>query len=659
MWRLFRARHFWRDTLAAPPSVLHVIEEGYKLPFVSRPEPFRAFNGSSANHYHEFVSSEIERLVKDGVVAPVSRRPPGVCALGVDDSRDKLRLIANEIPLNVFLNAPKFRFESVNTARDTLFPDDSLVQFDFKSAYHHMRMWLHHVGWLGFWWRGQYYVFLALPFGLCSAPYAFTKLARVIVRYFRSKGVRLTLMLDDGLVALAPGQLHLVPWIRQVLRQSGFLVAEEKSSWIPSPATPSFLGYTLDVRHGRLGITAKRLGKVRLALTSTDITRPVLRRSLASLVGRIVSMSLVFGSLVRMMTRSLYQLMGGEGHFRWEETVEWSSEALEEFQFWAEFDRIGRFARTVPLWAEHLLPDLVVWSDASDTGIGAVCEDTRLALPLPLHARGTSSSYRELQAVLIALQVFGDRLRNRRVEWRLDSQVAVLVLVSGSRSDDCHVVARAVCDLATSLEVVIVPIWVPREQNTVADDLSNFIDWGDYTLLPAVFSRVCELFGVVPDVDLFAALDNNRCVKFFSRFSCPGSSGANAFLHPWSGFRCLYAFPPIPLLSLLLRRLVESTDSHFQVVLILPVWPSQPWWPLLCPDGTHSRPEVTAWRRLRRSDFKEGPSGPPSFLSRRSWKFSFVALLWEPISVPTGRPASFCTELFQGRGCQPDCQCRS
>ncbi len=582
---------------------------------------------------------------------PVKHRPPGVCALSVDDSRDKLRLVANEIPLNVFLSAPKFRFDSVNTARDLLFPDDDVIQFDFKSAYHHIRMWIRHVGWLGFWWDGVYYVFLALPFGLCSAPYVFTKVARVLVRFFRSHGVRLTLMLDDGLIALAPGQRHLVEWIRGIIRDSGFLVAEEKSDWVPSPRTSGFLGYTLDVAQNKLGITLKRRLKVKLALESIDPAQPVLRRTLASLVDRIVSMSFVFGPLVRMMTRALYELMGGEGVYRWDEVVSWSDEALQEFSFWRDFDRAGRFAGTVPLWAEHMIADTIVYSDASDTGVGAVCGDLRLALPLPAEALGTASSCRELHAVLLGLQAFGAHLSGRRVEWRLDSQVAVSVLRAGSRVPECHVVARAVCDLASSLRVVIVPVWIPREENVEADALSKSPDWGDYMLEKESFLRVCASFQVLPEVDLFASLGNNKCPVFFARFACPGSAGTNAFLQPWSGFACVYAFPPIPILSMLLHRLLEHRQ---RAVVILPVWPSQPWWPLLCPDGCHSRPEVRAWIRLRRSDFKHGPSGVPVFLSRLSWRFHAVAVLWDP-ALAAVAPRPFCTARFLGRPCHDDC----
>ena len=44
----------------------------------------------------------------------------------------------------------------------------------------------------------KFFVFTVLPFGLSSAPYIFTKVVRVLVRYWRSHAVRITVYLDDG-----------------------------------------------------------------------------------------------------------------------------------------------------------------------------------------------------------------------------------------------------------------------------------------------------------------------------------------------------------------------------------------------------------------------------------------------------------------------------
>ena len=42
-------------------------------------------------------------------------------------------------------------------------------------------------------------MFTVLPFGLSSAPYIFTKVVCVLVRYWRSYAVRITVYLVDGL----------------------------------------------------------------------------------------------------------------------------------------------------------------------------------------------------------------------------------------------------------------------------------------------------------------------------------------------------------------------------------------------------------------------------------------------------------------------------
>ena len=48
----------------------------------------------------------------------------------------------------------------------------------------------------------QFYVFAVLPFGLSTACYVFTKLLRPLVRYWRGRGLKAIIYLDDGIVAV-------------------------------------------------------------------------------------------------------------------------------------------------------------------------------------------------------------------------------------------------------------------------------------------------------------------------------------------------------------------------------------------------------------------------------------------------------------------------
>ena len=80
--------------------------------------------------------------------------------------------------------------------------NDYLFSFDLKSGYHHIDIYEPHRHYLGFGWQSQgmtqFYLFAVLPFGLSMACYAFTKLLRPLVKYWRAHGLRALLYLDDG-----------------------------------------------------------------------------------------------------------------------------------------------------------------------------------------------------------------------------------------------------------------------------------------------------------------------------------------------------------------------------------------------------------------------------------------------------------------------------
>ena len=85
-------------------------------------------------------------------------------------------------------------------------PNDYMFMFDLKSGYHHVDIHEEQWKYLGFaWGEGpdpQYYVFGALPFGLVTACYLFTKLLQPLVKSWRSQGLRTVVYLDDGIAAV-------------------------------------------------------------------------------------------------------------------------------------------------------------------------------------------------------------------------------------------------------------------------------------------------------------------------------------------------------------------------------------------------------------------------------------------------------------------------
>ena len=53
---------FWKS-IGAPYYILSIIENGYKLPFVSLPEPVKLRNNKSARLHADFVDQAIHELV--------------------------------------------------------------------------------------------------------------------------------------------------------------------------------------------------------------------------------------------------------------------------------------------------------------------------------------------------------------------------------------------------------------------------------------------------------------------------------------------------------------------------------------------------------------------------------------------------------------------
>ena len=107
---------------------------------------------------------------------------------------------------------------------------------------------------LGFSWvvggRQQYYVFPVLPFGLARACYLFTKLLRPVVRYWRAKGLKVVVYLDDGIGMAHKDKARAASGVvRETLQRAGFVAHLQKSQWKPTDCL-QWLGFTLDTAAG-------------------------------------------------------------------------------------------------------------------------------------------------------------------------------------------------------------------------------------------------------------------------------------------------------------------------------------------------------------------------------------------------------------------------
>ena len=164
------------------------------------------------------------------------------------------------------------KYEDLRTVLQMFFPGMFVFSFDLKSAYHHIDICEEHRKFLSFKWTSsdgvtKFYEFKVLPFGMCSAPYVFTKVLRQLVKYWRGCG-HLTLMyLNDGLGGDTSfeSDKSLSDCHDTVL--SSFTPNNDQSVWQPTQKLV-FLGTILDFEEGFILIPERHILKLKSSLVS-------------------------------------------------------------------------------------------------------------------------------------------------------------------------------------------------------------------------------------------------------------------------------------------------------------------------------------------------------------------------------------------------------
>ena len=119
--------------------------------------------------------------------------------------------------------------------------------------------------------------------------------------------------------------------------------------------------------------------------------------------------------------------------------------------------------------------------------------------------------------------------------------------------------------------------YIPTDLNTEADHESrNVQDWTEWKLCPTVFQQVCQQFGH-PDMDLFASRVSYQIPNYMSLKLDPLCYAVDAMQQDWTHFYP-YAFPPFSLIGKVLQKVRKQ---QIDMILIAPVWTTQPWYPIL------------------------------------------------------------------------------
>jgi len=592
--------------------VLRWVNQGLDLRWADQPPAPRFMtNHPSALAQPAVTRAAVADLVATGAAREWPSQPTVVSPLGlVPKKGGKFRLIFDGRYVNMHLVVPGFSYESLAHIHEWVRPGDVAFTVDLTAGFHHVAMDQAAWPYLGFAWEGKFYVFTSMPFGLAIAPWAFTTVMTNVIDHFRRQGVRATTYIDDSfwVASSAVELLALQGRVLHLFDRLGLVVNMDKCQLLPCPRNV-YLGMIVDLQQGVFVVPEHKLSELRDLLREGLSHRdkfPV--RQLARIKGKLAAMSWAFGLAARLFTKAMDADIAHAP--AWSSVVSLSAATVAEFEFWQA--NFVRFNGIQPIW-HNAAVDVVLHVDAagrsadSAGGWGAWLqwEGQHLA------AQGTwasaacsamSSTAQELTACLYAVQSFNNlagsslRLAGKAVQLRTDSQNAALAL-SGGRvyAPDSVPVAQRIFLYCFEHAIRLAPLWVPREQNTVADALSKEVDNHDCMLDPTVFAELHKAWGPF-SVDLFASHTTHQLPRYYSRWLTPDTAGVDAFTVDWSTMGLAWANPPY---HLLFKTWQYAAECRARLCLLVPVWRTKPWWHLVAPGGLAFAAEVVAARVLR------------------------------------------------------------
>lgn len=582
--RLGRHKTFWEE-IGASATVLRWIKEGYDIPFLGiEPKPWSERNGKGAKLYEGFLWKALPELLNVGAIREVVGKPWGVSGIDVvpKTTPGKFRLILDLRHLNTFLREFKFRMETLHRRRRGFRRGDWLFSIDLESGYYHIPIKEEHCKFLGFQWGGKFYEFRVLPFGLSSAPFAFTKVMKQLANFWRTDGIRLMVYLDDWcfMAESVEEAERLVTLITAQMKKAGLLINAGKSVLKPQQRL-KLLGFWIDTVEGSFRIPEERIAKILSHLQ--DLAQPGATsgaRELAGTAGRIQSCYLALGPATRFFTRHMYSCI--EERSSWRGTVSISEGAQTEAKVWLKSLRSWDGCA---IWPKSLMDPIILRVDASDTGWGGWREGVRQFMAheyfTPEEA-ATSSTHREMLGLerLLHVLVKQSLPPSAHVLAYTDSENTQVISEKGSPKPDLNEIAVRVFMFSLDHAIFLKVRWLPRELNEWADYMSKVQGSDDWYLHKDWFHHFDQMWGP-HSVDRMANASNAHVSVYNSKWSDRTTAAVNCFTQDWKGENN-WVCPGFHLVEAVMEHLRECKAT---ATVVVPVWKTEPWWSTVCRAG--------------------------------------------------------------------------
>ena len=482
---------------------------------------------------------------------------------------------------------------------------------------------------------GQRLQWRTVSFGVAEAPRICTKLLRPLLAILKQIGIRCIIYIDDILllhqdrVQLARSMAVTLSLLQQ---QAGLNVKTTKCAFHPSQRFQC-LGYVWDTVQMKVYVPSSRLKEthrmarrlLRLVSAITDHDKPPMlkTRVLACFVGRVVA---TFRG-IRGARRHLLYLQHALGQAvrktGWNGMALISPDSIRTLEWWCSDEPWKRNGYRMTL--EQRPIQVSVRSDAATESMGWGGTLQRDG-GIPLRTRGNFTPT-EQSLHINALELLGCWYTVRSLlphavpksDWsrthvscELDNTTAIkYARVAVSRSLRMSRIGAKFYDWEETTGLQLSYRHLRGIYNTEADSLSRHA-WAEleWKLDPGLFLRLQGIWQCNITRDLFASRHNAQTPIYYSWHHDFDATGVDSLSYGWNWQETTYAYPPIFLINRVLQKIL--TDGAYDLILILPVWPHQSWWPTLMGVLTEV-PIILPHRRWITSD----PSGQATW--NHSW----------------------------------------
>ena len=491
-------------------------------------------------------------------------------------SGGKRRPVINLRWVNAHLPRIKFKMSTMKDVKASITKDCWMTKVDLKDCFWGAPLSAHDQRFLSFRWRAQNYSFRVLPFGLSLSPLYITKLYRHVVERLHTLGHRVIIYIDDMLI-LGDNKdqcERATAAALALLGDLGAIVNEQKSFTTPSQVA-EYLGFIINSQEMTITAPKNKMANMSKALRSTLNKDKVTARQLASVLGKINSLADAMLT-ARVHTTGLHTLKTCLLKQGWEAAAPLSEAAREDLKWWKD--------NLVEMNGTSLIPptvDIRGATDASDYGWGAWLE-----APLgPIkwgglfdpHTAKEHINYKELLAVFYLLQCPAVSLRGKTLELGIDNTTAMWYLKKlGGKNPKLALLAEKIFQILKITKITLTSYHLPGLSNGLADGESRDFRLSDFKLTKSLFTNISQKWGPF-SMDLFATFENRQTPRFASFTPQPEASWVDSMKHTWE-HEYPWAHPPFSMIGRVLQK-VENENST--LVILTPLWPAQPWFPLL------------------------------------------------------------------------------